>query len=73
MSVNDGKCDGCGNGPFPSTMPGLFFEITGFEEQRVAGGANKISLRGRTGKLMCASCVRKLKSGISLDQERMKF
>lgn len=73
MSTRDGKCDDCGNGPFPATMPGLFFEVKGFEEQRVGGGANKIALRERTGGLLCAHCAGKRKRGVAPGQQGMKL
>jgi len=67
------KCSGCGNGPLPLNMPGIYHEVTGFEEVRAGGGANKIVLRERTGKILCASCVAKRKSGIAPAQEGMKL
>jgi len=48
--------DVCGNMVDPS-KPGSFREITGWEEVRKGGGANKITLRKETGRVVCPGCM----------------
>jgi hypothetical protein len=48
------RCDVC---DLP-VRPGKFYrEITGWEELREGGGANKITLRTETGKVRCQPCM----------------
>lgn len=63
------RCDDCGRGPLNLSMPGLYFEVYGWEEQRSQGGANKITLRKRTGRVICGGCMADRRAGISRDQE----
>lgn len=50
-----GHCMKCKRGPL--TGPGLLYEVTGFEEPRSQGGANKIVNRRRTGRIICGGCL----------------
>jgi hypothetical protein len=62
-------CSGCGNGPLD--LRSCYHEVKGYERDRAAGGTNAVALRERTGKIMCPSCVEKLKRGIDPTQARL--
>lgn len=52
------KCCYCGNPPDPQ-----YREITGWEQLRAEGGANKIIARRETGRLICRQCMVAIRSG----------
>lgn len=45
-------------------------EVVGYEQMRSKGGANQITLRRETGKVLCSGCMSRLKTG-SLDQQAL--
>lgn len=48
-----------------------FREITGWEQIRDQGGANKIIARVVTPRRICSVCIDRLRQGISLVQETL--
>lgn len=62
-------CEYCGE---PVTaIVGSYFEISGWEQVREKGGANKIAKRKRTGKIAHKRCMEDLIAGNSPDQGTM--
>lgn len=60
------NCDLCDE---PVTViVGSYFEVTGWEQVREKGGANKIAKRKRTGKIAHKRCMEDLIAGNSPDQ-----
>lgn len=63
------KCDLCGDDIFEYV--GTYYEVTGWEQVREHGGANKIAKRQRTGKAAHKSCMEAVLDGRSIDQGTM--
>lgn len=61
------KCMYCGK-EMKLTDHGVRHEITGFEQKRSRGGANKIELRQETGRVACSACISERKNGVSVNQ-----
>ena len=58
-------CVECGE---PVLQDYCWNEVIGWEHKRYQGGTNHISLRKKTGKLMCSSCMMKLQAGVAAGQ-----
>lgn len=43
-------------------------EVVGWEHDRAQGGTNMVSLRKRTGRVMCNSCMAVKKAGVNPGQ-----
>jgi hypothetical protein len=63
----DRICDWCK----VARVNGRYREITGIEEIRSQGGANKIIGRRETGRQPCQDCARKIAAGLNPGQGRM--
>jgi len=71
MNENDRICDFCHEEPVQ--VPLRYREITGIEERRAKGGANKIIHRTETGRVPCNECVRKMQDGVPIGQQSLKL
>jgi hypothetical protein len=60
-------CDLCGERPADLK----YREVTGWEEVRSQGGANKIIARQVTDRRGCDVCIGRLRWGVPVDQETM--
>jgi hypothetical protein len=60
----NGVCDWCHENPIDDR----FREVSGIEQRRAQGGANKIIGRKETGRRICAPCVSKIERGIPINQ-----
>lgn len=73
MSRHDRRlpaCLFCGD-PVNPNQPGVYREVSGWEQQRIAGGANKITLAVRGDLYACRTCIDKKKSGININQDQL--
>lgn len=52
-------------------VDGRYREVTGIEEVRSQGGANKITARRETGRQACRDCVEQMRGGITPGQGRL--
>lgn len=57
-------CDFCREQPVDQR----YREVTGIEELRAQGGANKIIGRRETGRMCCTLCAHKIRDGIDINQ-----
>jgi hypothetical protein len=48
-------CIDCGL-PVDPSKSGVYREVSGWEKVRMHGGANSVTLRKETGRLMCSGC-----------------
>lgn len=64
------RCEFCDE-PVLNGGVGTYYEITGWEQVREHGGANKIALRQRTGKVAHKFCMDERLAGRSPDQGKM--
>jgi hypothetical protein len=69
LTAPEERCSGCGKG-IPRGHS-RWYGITGYERPRQEGGTNAVSLRRRTGRVLCLACKAKLDAGISLDQSSL--
>lgn len=60
-------CDLCGVHPADLR----YREVSGWEETRAQGGANKIIARRDTGRRACRGCIEKVRRGLSIEQGTM--
>ena len=65
--MNARLCDLCGVRPADLR----YREVTGWEEVRAQGGANKIIARTETGRRACRDCIFRMTHGLSIDQGSM--
>jgi len=62
------ECRYCGKEVDPSHRAGNYRRVTGWEQTRMQGGANKITLREDTGEWAHRNCVETLVLGIDVNQ-----
>lgn len=61
------NCIHCGGGVNPERL-GVWREVTGWVQQRDAGGAHGVYDQKPTGKYACETCMALIRRGISVDQ-----
>lgn len=64
------RCSSCGELVSPRD-PGLMREVTGWSQQRSAGGQNHVWFRAETGRVMCGGCAYRSRIKGSADQAQL--